>query len=125
MDILSHRAGKLIAQKRHGRAAVRLSLLAPEALAARRKADGRAARADGDPLNVFADFHDVAAEFMAENGSFVPVLFIPVKVGAAYAAGVDFNNDAVGSADGIGDRFGSNILRAAQDCCFHFALRKF
>ncbi len=62
---------------------------------------------------------------MAEDGAFMAILFVPVQVGTAYAAGVDFDNDAVGSADGIGNGLDSNIPHAVQDCCFHVALRRF
>jgi hypothetical protein len=47
-----------------------------------------------------------------------------VQVGAADAARLDFDDDAVRRTDGIGDGFGSNIVCAMQDCCFHVTLRK-
>ncbi len=90
------------------------ALFAPVAFAAGRKTDRRAARAFGNPLHIGADFHNIAAEFVPENRAVVAVLFINMQIGAAHAAGIDLDDDAVRRADGIRDGFGSDIFCAMQ-----------
>lgn len=65
-----------------------------------------AACAVGDVLSVLANFRDVAAELMAEEGSCVAALLVPVQF--ADAGDPDLDDGAVQRTDGIGEDSGSN-----------------
>src|SRR5512145_999370 len=114
MYVFRHRTGKLVAQQIHAGAAVRFALLTPETFAAGRKADRRAAGACGKARNVFSHFDNIAAEFVAEDGPFMTVHFVPVQIRPAHAAGFDFDDYPVRSADGIRYGFSANVFRAMQ-----------
>jgi hypothetical protein len=96
-----------------------LSMLAPETFPAWAKTCCRNPYARFNALYLRTYFHNIAAEFMPEDGACLTITFVYMQIGAADAAGLDFDNYTVGFTYRIRHSFCSDIFCSMHYRSFH------